>query len=574
MIARHPFVFLVVPAAAVSFVMASIPSGYAQSAAPGLGVGSGVAGCGAGGAGTSSEPNAIGAAPGGNNETPAPLRLTGTHFAANGEVCETYVTNGLGLPSAVSPSKAKDDFISTLGLSLGAHDHTLRFDGDLDYRLLADFYPHHGYDRMSNYLQGLAIATLVPEHLFLRARASAAPILINEIGPVGADSRFVASGPNSGIRNSYGYTVYPNLMFRLGDFASSNTILSQSGYFFTRPSGGRISETIPGIGTPPRQVLRYSGSEAISSGEDFTRLNWSLVGTAAKTVESTLNLVLASGAGTVKYAVSRSFHITALGGYESITSNQPLGRSLVGPIVMGGFEYAPDPNFQVSASAGSQFNRPSYIGSLYYRFGAFTSLSGSATDTVTTPGGGLLNRLGSLGVNGAGQFYDTGLPLDQSAQLTSGTGLVGFDPNGLGGTPLLRSVNRYRRASLSLLQQSDRTQYRLTGFYTQSDTLTRLTTGLPRTGNATGATFDISRNMTQNLVGSISGTYERTNYFSADYRIALARISLNYSISPLTQIFGRATYYDRALASGTALSPVGGDLSDASVTIGLRRQLL
>src|SRR5258706_7887966 len=113
--------------------------------------------------------------------------------------------------------------------------------------------------------------------------------------------------------------------------------------------------------------------ERICSGPDFYRLNWDVIGAVDRTTQSPVELTNASATTTLKYALSRAVVISGLFGYESITSNQALSRSLVGPIAKAGFQLIPNRNLQLSAQAGWQYNRPSYTGDFRYQIGPFTS---------------------------------------------------------------------------------------------------------------------------------------------------------------------------------------------------------
>ena len=268
------------------------------------------------------------------------------------------------------------DFITRLSLSFGAHDHTARFDGDFQYALTGSFYAEHSsYSFLSNYLNALGTAAIIPEHLIVRASAFAAPILVNGLGPL------AGAGRNSGIRDTFGYSISPDLIFRFGNFARSDTIVTQSSVFFVTPGGPIIPVLVPGL-TIPNQYVSYSATEQISSGPDFYRLNWLLAATGAESVQAGANFKQASGTGNVKYAVDREVTVTGTVGYQSFTSNQQLSHSLVGINAMGGVQITLSPRFQANVSAGRQFNFPSYIGDLSYQFGGFTRLVGSLTDTV------------------------------------------------------------------------------------------------------------------------------------------------------------------------------------------------
>ena len=337
---------------------------------------------------------------------PPTLRLSGFASTFSIELTETYTSNVSGVGTSATTS-VQDDFITSLGVSLGLHDHTLRFDGDLNLRVLGDHYASNSsYDHIYSYLNGLATLTLVPEHLIVRGSAFATPLLINNLGPIGAGGRPVAAGSNSGLRDTYGYSIGPVLAFRLGDFATSETSLTQSSVFFVEPNGLTVPGTVPGQ-TPATDWYSYSAVERLSSGSDFNQLNWTLTGSFDQTTQPGLDFKQVAGVADTQYAVSREFAILATLGYQSLTSNQTLVQDLVGPVLMGGFLLTLGPNFEISARAGKQFDYPSYIGNIRYQIGGFTTFSASLTDTVTTPAGRLIGGLSQMGVNNQGGFINT-----------------------------------------------------------------------------------------------------------------------------------------------------------------------
>jgi hypothetical protein len=498
------------------------------------------------------------------------LRLTGASFHLSGELSETYSSNGYGI-GTVFAGPGQSDFITTLGLNADAHDHTLRFDGDLSYSGYGDIYARRGDIRLINYLNALALATLVPEHLFFRASAFATPTLVNRLGPIGADGRFAAAGPNSGIRNAYGYTLAPVLTFRLGDFANSQTVVSQSAVLYTNPGGPEITQPVPGIGPAPVYFNTYSATETLSSGSDFARLGWSLSGSGSKVIEDRLRLEEAVADATLKYAITRTFTVTATGGYESISSNVSLSQRLTGLIAMGGFQYSPNPDFNLTANGGIQFNTSSFTGNLFYRLGGSTYVTASLSDAAGTPTSRLFGSLSSIGLTGTGQFFN------------GGVGPIGPPPPNLGNVApfnpvpadvgaLNSAIVRYRTANAALVHTDERTQYSLSVFRSEYHTLNQ--TDAPRTNNSTGATLAASRNISLRFRGTADVTYSHDDYFGARYNYITADVGLGYSLSPVTQVYGNARFIDRAPTGESSLTPVGGNATDVVVTIGIRRQFL
>ena len=490
-------------------------------------------------------------------------------FSAGGlvDLSERFVTNARGVSSR-SGVRTGPDYDTRLRLSLNAHDHTPRFSGDLEYSLVGDAFARHpGLNRLSNFLTALAQATLIPDRLIVDARAFTKPILVNELGPLAAEAdRPVATAANSGFRNTYGFTVAPELLFRLGNFANATTTLSEGAIFFTRPRGKVLPQTIPGE-TPLYEMTTTSLTQRFASGSDFDRLNWGLTGTASTTTRPTGDMSVLSGTGDVKYAVSREVALLGTGGYESITTTQRLSHHLVGPTAMAGIEINLGPDFHASAQAGMRLNYPSYIGNLFYKIGPFTTLTGELSDSIRTPGQRLLGSLGTLGVNGSGNFFDTSL-----GSLSGNPITAGFNPNALDRTPINSSISRYRSVHLSLTHESDIARFRLTGFATEANRLTILT-GRPNV-NTTGGEFVVSRDVNPSLTGDVNMGYRRQELLGGHHTIYSTQLNLNYRFSTATQAYWRVAYIhrltDRALVRAT--SPLSDNVSDANMTIGIRRE--
>ena len=141
------------------------------------------------------------------------------------------------------------------------------------------------------------------------------------------------------------------------------------------------------------------------------------------------------------------------------------------------------------------------------------------------------------------------------------------------GAIINNGIFRYRAASFSLIHMTDRTQYRLTGYRTIYDTLTPLIGGIQNNGRATGLDARISRNITPILTGSVGMNYSVQDQFGSQYRTFVGNVGLSYSMTANMQAYVTATYLARqSNATLVAASPFSGNLSDATITIGLHRQ--
>src|SRR5438105_7780416 len=185
-----------------------------------------------------------------NPEEPPPPPIPATRpygFTHNEmiDLSETYETNPLGLRGYYTAAKTRSDALTALAVSVGLHDHTVRFTGDLQYTFVGDAYGYYSdFDLVFNYLNALATAVVVPDYVVLHASAFAAPILVNGLGPIAAPGLPVAAGVNTGMQNGYGYIVTAEITFRLGYFARSDPVLNQASFFLLRPSGPTLAASV------------------------------------------------------------------------------------------------------------------------------------------------------------------------------------------------------------------------------------------------------------------------------------------------------------------------------------------
>ena len=505
--------------------------------------------------------------------------LSGFSFDGTVALTEIYTTTGTGLPSTYggSGNRRGSDFITSLSLGLGMHNRTARFQGDLQSNIVGYAHVHNSsLNTVSTYLNGIARAVLVPEHVLLDVRAFAAPVLVSRLGSLSAEDRPIATGTNSGRRDTYGYIVAPDFRFRLGDFATSETTFSHGNVFFFQPPGPVIEDSIPGE-IPTTQSTTYAVTERFSSGTDFSRLAWAITGTASKSTQISGGLEEAGGATDVSYALNRGIAVLGTAGYASITTeSQQLTHSLVGPIILGGIAITGQ-RLEAEFRAGWQYNFSSYTGRLRYELGPFTTLSGSFTDTITTPGLNFLGGLGRLGVNNRGDFFDTNFQLDQGRPPETVDEFSFFDPapiNQIGTGIGSASISRYRHGLFSLLHVSDRTRYRISAVTTFRDRLTETPDGLPPQEDLKGIMGVVSRTLTPVTTGEISVNYSIHDALGGQNEIFRTRLSFTWQMTPIMSSFLQAAYLhrtsDRALV---AIAPLSDNLTDANIIVGIRRQL-
>jgi len=250
-------------------------------------------------------------------------------FALGVSATEAYTSNSTG--SAIG---ANDDFISTIGFNAAIHDRGRTVVLDATYTFGANFYAKGTRStQITNNLTAIGSIEAIEDHLIVTAKAFAAPVIISNVSSATAGNRAV---PN-GYRNSYGYYLSPDLKFRLGQFATSDTVATYGSTYFTNPAGP-APVIIPGLAGPEDTTTRTL-SQTIASGEDFGRISWTLDGVFSEIKRKQGLLSEKAGTGEFRYAFSHEFSLLATVGYEGITATVPLSKNVSGLIAMGGFSW-------------------------------------------------------------------------------------------------------------------------------------------------------------------------------------------------------------------------------------------
>jgi len=481
-------------------------------------------------------------------------------FGAAVGASESYVSNGAGIAGG-----SKSDFVTTLNFNAFIHDRSRLLSLDANYSFGADFYARGtNATQIYNDLQLVGVLQAIPDHLTINAKAFAAPTVISNIGIATAGNRVVANG----YTNSYGFTVEPDLRFRLGTFARSETIGIYGSTFFSRPAGTGPIPPIPGLAGPENTNTR-GAIQTFTGGEDFGRFNWSIAGQFEETKRKQGLFSDKSGIGTARYALSHEFSLLAVVGYDAVTNTIPLSRNLSGLVALGGFALTLGENFSLQVEAGRKYNDGSYSGSLRYNLSPRTSIIGSAVDTVSTPEGQLLDSLTNLTATANGALTST------QSLLGDGTpsSLAGFDPLAIGNLSFDQDIARYQTVSLSFLEDLDRNHAAVSVYGTRRTILSGVFIGPPTT-ESWGTRVTYSRNLNPLLLGNVSGTYQVDQELGGTARTFEADAGLSYAVSRKMQLYFQAYYLDRrSSAELVALSPLTGSLSDYKITIGVSRSL-
>lgn len=486
--------------------------------------------------------------------------IPGFEFNAGINLSETYTTNGAGY----SGNQNHDDWITQGGITLGMHEHSRRVSVDANYTGQVYYYARDTQPtQFTNDLQALANVIAIPDYVNIIGRAFAQPVVLSNSGFATANG---IVGPD-GYRNSYGYSIGPEVTFRLGDFATSDLLATYGGAYFTNPAGVSGPSVIPGVSGPEDVVMR-NVNWTLQSGPDFSRLQWTAVGSFSETDRRQGLLSQKTGLGTLRYAITREISLLGTGGYDAISNTTPLFRDVSGPVGMGGIAVTLE-DFSFEFQVGQKYNSTSYQGALRWDIGPSSVLTGTATDGISTPEGQLLSNLSGLtaSLNGTlttgSNIYSNGSP----------SSLGAFSAQSLGSLSFNQNIARYQRLTLGYSQDFERDHANVTLFADRVTQLNGVFLGPPET-NSWGGQVSFSHNISRLTTGTLGAgytTYEELGGQSRTYNVSG---QIDYSLAPETSIYFRAIYLNRdSSRSLQALSPFTGSLDDVRLTLGLSHQL-
>jgi uncharacterized protein (PEP-CTERM system associated) len=486
--------------------------------------------------------------------------IPGFTWSGSVNIGETYSTNAIGVSTG-----GQSDWLTQAGIGLGLHEHSRRTSLDASY---SGQFLYSARDTQSaqftNYLQAVANVIVIPDYVNFMGSAFAQPVALSNTGIVTANGTV---SPN-GYSDSYGFSAGPDITFALGNFARSQTDATYSAAYFTDPNGAAPGSLIPGVPGPQNTTMR-TFSQRLTSGPDFSRLSWSLVGVFSEMDRPQGVFSEKAGVGSFQYAITREIALLATGGYDAISNTTPLTKDISGPVAMGGFALTLGDDFSLSAQAGQKYNDLSVIGNLLWNIGPTTAITGSLTDSVTTPEGQLLNNLTSLTASLNGTLASrSGIYANGS---TSSLGAFTVQPQG--SQAFSQTIARYQQINLGFAQDFEREHFNISALATRLTQLNGFFLGPPVT-NSWSAQAMYAHDFSRDFRGSIGAGY--SNYEELGGNAGTYNVSggLTYSLSPATGVYFRADFYTRASsASLQALSPYTGSLNDLRLSIGLNHTL-
>lgn len=484
--------------------------------------------------------------------------IPGFNFAATVNLSESYATNVSGYSTG-----GRSDWVTNAGIGLVMNNHSARVSFDANYN--GSVYVYAGDSQstqFTNDLQALGSVIVIPDYVNFNARAFAQPVVSSNLGIVTAGNQ----GSN-GFRNSYGFSGGPDITFRLGNFANSITSANFGAAYFDDPNG-YVFPGIPGVRGPQNMTSR-SFSEKLVSGTDFTRLTWTAVVMLQESDRPQGLFSERAAIGHFQYAITREISLLGTGGYDAIDNSVALSRNLSGPVGMGGIGLTLGEDFALQFEIGQKYNDLSYQGSLRWNIGPTASLVGTATDTITTPEGQLLDNLAGLTASANGALTSSSALYGNGASAS----LSSFSAQGPGALSYNQNISRYQNVTLSYSQDFARDHAMVSIFLNKQEILDTFFIG-QRENNSWGANANVSHDLTRLMSANIGFGYTRYQELGGHAGVYNASAGLNYAFSPDTSIFVRGDYLRRDSSSTLqALSPFTGSLDDIRATVGLSHRL-
>lgn len=476
---------------------------------------------------------------------------------------EGYTTNAGG-----SPGSGQGDEFTRLNLNLGYMYNSSRLTADAHYMFTGDYYAdHHDLDQIQNHLNLLAKGTIIPDSLQVLFDGFASPLDISRLGAVSAGPEATS---NSNVRNVYGYNIEPDYHVRFRDYADSDLIVKQGGVFFTGAGLSNSGSASPQ--TPPNNALSTSVDEQLKSGTYFDRIKWKIDAFDTESSQTTQSESQRQGTATLTYELTNNLGIVGTGGYGTFSASIPLDKNLDGPIGLGGFEVNNGPTFHLIAQAGTQNNFFSYVGSLNWQVGAFTTVVGSATDKLMTPADELLGNLSQLATTLNGDFFnpETQAPAPDLIDQSPDSNFT--PPESFGGLGFDNSIYRMRQYVLSVTEVDERMSYQLELLGNVRDRLNIIANQPETRTSLYGLLGGIHRKFWPNLEGGLTVEYSTAEEFGGNDQLLNSNATLTYLLSENMEVFFIGRYLRRLSANQSAA--VGGyGLTDIQAIIGITRRL-
>lgn len=472
------------------------------------------------------------------------------------------------------------DAFTVLSPALRVSGDTARLKVNLSYAPVASVYAQTSRQtRLDQFGNGVALATVVPEAVFLDLRGSVTQQ--SRTGGYGQTSGTAALNRNDRIQStSFSVTPYAEHRFgglgtaRLG-YSLARTI--QNGYG-SQDAAGTQAFLSNGFGAPGNLTTQRERASFVT-GENLGRVNDVTV----------LEAVQYSGVGAYRgahrnqvtndlgYAVTRTITALAGFGYQDLRFNGAPGVRLQEPIWSAGVRLAPNPDSSVTLTYGRRdgFNAAAVDGS--YSPTARTRVFVRYTTGLTTDAEEQQNLLATTNVGPAGLLTDsvTGAPVSSSSgAFGTQNGLYRLRRFSVTGLLLLN------RDSVSVsLQQEDRAN------------VNAVPPGLGGTAQAVGGNSGVigtlawEHELSPVLSGSASLSYGVDDNSlagaesSGSQRTVQTSLALNYTFTEKLTGSARYSFTDRsgggrtgpAAAGPSGFGQAGQTLTENLLLVGLRK---
>jgi uncharacterized protein (PEP-CTERM system associated) len=321
-------------------------------------------------------------------------------------VQQEWTDNALQTAGVTTSASKQASFITVVMPSLAITGETSRLTANLTYAPSASYYTSvQGQNSVVQNLSGSALATLVPDQLFLSLQGFATEQALN--GATAPNGTVALSRQNA--VQTYDFSASPYLDHRFGGWGTA-----EIGASATETLQGALSGTLPG-GTPNQNTTTTEEFASFTSGENFGRL------LSTVTLSATQN----SGAGVLQgayrdianyqagYAISHTVAALASIGWEDILYTGIGGTHFDDLTWSVGAKLTPNPDSSITVQYGHQDGATAASLDASYAPTARTRLYARYADGVSTDTEELQNALANAQFDPLGQAIDrqTGAPL-------------------------------------------------------------------------------------------------------------------------------------------------------------------
>lgn len=287
-------------------------------------------------------------------------------------VTETY-TDNVDLDAAVSQS----DIVTQVSPQIAITGVGARLNAALFYAPNYFFYPGSDDDKheLRHDLQASLSSELIREAFFVDASAAITQRFL--------DRRQAISSVSASRTNNRGtiqsYQISPYMVHRFGSLATAQ-LKYNLGY--VRQSGDPEQTT---ANTFFGDTLSHLGSFTLSSGRQFSKLNWTLSAVyQTQNRENSNDYETTTLRADFSYQLTNIFTLLGSVGYQDRDTNSSSFADFSGFIWDAGFRLVPGPRTSLSFRYGNQYNGETFSLDAQYKITAKDSINLSYSDTINT----------------------------------------------------------------------------------------------------------------------------------------------------------------------------------------------